>query len=234
MSDANPPVTDVIVKSPKCVTLVGAGETKPHNIDDLLTRAPSLVAADGGAAAALEAGHLPDTVIGDFDSLPQFVHERIPAERLHEISEQDSTDFEKCLRAIKAPLILALGFTGRRTDHELAVYNALARHSDQPCIVLGQEDLVFVAPADLRLDLAPGTRVSLFPMSPVTGLSEGLKWPIDGLAFAPDGRVGTSNQATGPVRIQVSGPGMLVILPVKALEQAMAALLPGSGRVPGR
>ncbi len=220
-------MTDPIVRTQYAVTLVGGGEVRPHNIDDLLTRAPVLVAADGGAAVAMAAGHVPEAVIGDLDSLPQFERERIPAERLHEIVEQDSTDFEKCLRSVKAPLILAAGFVGRRTDHELAVYNALVRCPDQPCIVLGAEDLVFAAPPDLKLDLDIGTRVSLFPMAPVTGVSEGLRWPIDGLSFAPDGRVGTSNETVGPLRAQFSGPGMLVILPLTALEPVMAGIAAG-------
>ena len=32
----------------------------------------------------------------------------IPAERLHRIAEQDSTDFEKCLRNIRAPLVVGI------------------------------------------------------------------------------------------------------------------------------
>ena len=57
------------------------------------------------------------------------------------------------------------------------------------------------------------------------GVSEGLRWPINGLTFAPDGRVGTSNEATGPVSISVTAPKMLVILPEASFETAAAALL---------
>ncbi len=64
-------------------------------------------------------------------------------------------------------------------------------------------------------------------MAPVTGQSEGLRWPIDGLAFAPNGRVGTSNAVTGPVALRFDGDGMLVILPRTALPQVIKALMPG-------
>jgi thiamine pyrophosphokinase len=70
-----------------------------------------------------------------------------------------------------------------------------------------------------------GDRFSLFPMAGVTGRSEGLKWPIAGLQFAPDARGGTSNQALGPVRLQMDGPGMLVIVPRARLDVALAGLL---------
>ena len=39
----------------------------------------------------------------------------------------------------------------------------------------------------LSLALSPGDPLSLFPMAAVTGTSIGLEWPINGLAFAPDG-----------------------------------------------
>ena len=50
---------------------------------------------------------------------------------------------------------------------------------------------------------------------------------------APDGRIGTSNEAGGPVRLGFDGPGMLVIMPRAALEPVLAAL-GGPGHVPWR
>lgn len=221
----------MIVRTQKCVTLLGASKVKPHHVEESLTRAPFLVAADGGAATALAYGLEPEAVIGDFDSLPQSVRDVLPAERLHAVAEQNSTDFEKCLRTIDAPLILAVGFTGRRLDHELAVYNALARFPDRACIVIGTHDLVFLAPQEISLDLPEGSRLSLFPMGKVSGRSQGLQWPIDGLEMAPDGRVGTSNRVVGPVQLQFDAAAMLVIMPRVALDAAMRALMPGSAHV---
>ena len=49
-------------------------------------------------------------------------------------------------------------------------------------------------------------------------MSEGLRWPVAGLAFDPMGRIGTSNAATGgPVRVGFDAPRMLVILPAGLL-----------------
>ena len=217
----------MLISSDSAVTLLGAGPVSLRFLKEILELAPFVVAADGAAATALELGQLPDAVIGDFDSLKRETRARIPAERLHHVVEQTSTDFEKCLSRISAPLILALGFTGRRLDHELAVYNALVCHPRKPCVVLGEHDLVFHAPPKLSLDVKPGTRVSLFPFAPVTGRGTGLVWPIDGLQFAPDGRIGTSNAAKGPVTLEFDGPGMLVIMPREELPTVRAALAPG-------
>ena len=139
------------------------------------------------------------------------------------------------MRAIQAPVTLGVGFTGARLDHQLACYNGLVRHPDRRCILLSDTDIAFLAPPVLELPLTTGTRVSLFPLGLVEGVSEGLRWPIGGLVFTPDGRIGTSNQATGPVRLEVTAPKMLVILPRIWLEVVVRALAaqPGSWPAPG-
>ncbi len=217
----------LIVHSSESVTLVGAGQASKADLDAALRRAPRLIAADGGAELLRNYGMAPQKVIGDLDSIDSETLASLPDEaRLH-VAEQQSTDFEKCLMRIRAPLILGVGFLGRRLDHQLAAFNALVRHPEVPCILIGSEDVIFHAPPRLDLDLPAGMRVSLFPMAPVRGRSEGLDWPIGGIAFAPGGRIGTSNRAGGgPVRLEFEGPGMLVMLPRRALDRAAAALRP--------
>ena len=61
-------------------------------------------------------------------------------------------------------------------------------------------------------------------MAELTGRSDGLRWPLDGLTFAPDGRVGTSNEVIGPVRLDFDRPGMLVVTPRAGLASVMTAL----------
>ena len=188
--------------------------------------APLLVAADGGADGALAAGRMPGAVIGDFDSISPAARAAIPEDRQHRVPEQDSTDFGKCLRLVSAPFLIGLGFAGLRLDHTLSVMTALAAHPHQRCVILGPEDVVFLCPPRLSLPLEPGLRLSLFPMGPARGRSTGLRWPIEGLDFAPAGRIGTSNETTGPVELQIEGP-MLLLLPRASLSLALRALVPG-------
>ena len=216
-----------IVDSPDGVTLVGGGPVQARLLGMALRRAPVLVAADGGADRALAAGHVPVAVIGDFDSLSAEARRRIPPDRQHRIAEQETTDFDKALRSIAAPFVLALGFAGARIDHSLAVFNTLLRHPGRVCIVLGAEDAVFLCPPDLTLRLPVGDRLSLFPMGAVRGTSDGLRWPIDGIALAPDGPIGTSNAVSAPtVRLRVDAARLLVILPRRRLDAVLDALLP--------
>jgi thiamine pyrophosphokinase len=220
-----------IVETSRGVTVIGNGSVTRGQITLARGLAPVLVAADGGLRHGLRAGWMPKAVIGDMDSGSR-VLAGIPADRIHRIDDQDTTDFEKCLAAIRAPFLLALGVAGSRLDHTLASMSALVGHRGPPAFVLAGRDVILAAPRELSLDLPRGTRVSLFPMSAVGGRSSGLAWPIDGLEFSPSGRVGTSNRATGgPVRLAFDAPGMLVILPVRHLPAVLSAHgLSSSGR----
>lgn len=214
-----------IVQSLENVTLLGAGEVNHADLNEALSLAPRLVAADGGADAALAAGIVPDAVIGDFDSISEAAKAAIAPERLHRIAEQDSTDFDKCLAAISAPLVLGLGFLGARLDHQMAALSGVVRQPDVRCVLIGARDVAFLCPPRLVLALPVGARVSLFPMAPVRGESRGLTWPIKGLEFAPDGRIGTSNAAcASKVVLEMDAAKMVVIVPRAHLRAVIAAL----------
>ena len=224
-----------IVRSKRPIGLFGGGEIGPDDVKLVLNRVDSAVAADGGAAALIDSGHVPDAVIGDFDSLAPANLARIPTDRLFPIREQDSTDFDKALRSVQTPLILAAGFLGARVDHQLAVFNSLVRWPDRACLLLGAHEIAFLAPPQITLDPPMGVTVSLFPFRRVTGRSRGLEWPIDNLVFEPDGKIGTSNRVVGRVTLEVDVPGLLVMIPRAALDQVMQAFLSGrTGRWPAR
>jgi thiamine pyrophosphokinase len=214
-----------IVQSTHGVTLAGGGPFSARDLKLALRRAPVAVAADSGADRLLRHGVIPEAVIGDMDSISDQALAEIPVERQHLVSEQATTDFDKALRLIKAPLVLALGFAGARLDHGLAAFSTLIARAEQRCILIGPQDLAFAAPARLDLALGPGEPLSLFPMAPVTGRSEGLEWPIAGISFAPDGMIGTSNRVVAKrVALEFDRRGMLVILPRRRLDAAIRAL----------
>lgn len=205
------------------VTVIGGGAVTPADLEAALALAPALVAADGGADRALALGKLPDWVIGDLDSLSAEARSMIQPRRIHHIAEQDSTDFTKCLTRIAAPFVIAVGFAGLRLDHTLAALTSMARQAGPPVILLAPEDVVIVAPPRITLPLMPGTRVSLYPLGPARGVSTGLEWPIEGINFAPGGRVGTSNRASGVVTLRIEGQ-MLILLPRPTLTTVLTAL----------
>lgn len=214
-----------MIESDVGVTILGAGSARREDIVEALSLAPCLVAADGGAAAALEWGFPLRAVVGDMDSLDSCVADRIPASARFPVSEQDSTDFDKCLRIVDAPFFVALGVTFPRLDHGLASLNAIVRNRLQRVLMVTDADVCFLAPPRIRLALGKGARVSLFPMRNAAGRSEGLEWPIDGIEFSPSGRTGTSNRASqDEIALEFSAPGMLVFLEKRHLAEAISCL----------
>ena len=214
-----------IIHSTQPITLVGGGVVNAQDIALALTLAPTCVAADGGADAALTAGIVPDAVIGDLDSISDRARAQIPEAAVHHIAEQDSTDFDKVVRSVNAPVAVAVGFPGGRMDNALSVVHTLFARPDRRIVVLGEEDVVFLCPRRITLPTQPEDRVSLFPLSQVTGRSDGLFWPIEGLRFGPGVLSGTSNKATGPVTLEMDAPGMLCLLPRRFIQPVVQALL---------
>jgi thiamine pyrophosphokinase len=215
-----------IVQTMQGITLAGGGPFTRRDLNLCMARAPVPVAADGGADALLRHGVMPEAVIGDFDSVSETARAEIPLSRQHPVAEQLTTDFDKALRSIASPFVLALGFAGARLDHGLAAMNTLVQRRAARCILIGPKDLAFAAPERLTLEAVPGEALSLFPMAPVAGRSEGLEWPIDGIDFTPDGMIGTSNRVVArQVVLEFDAPGMLVILPRRRLDAAIRALL---------
>ena len=208
------------------MTLVGGAAVDPRQLAAALALAPHAVAADGGGNVALPGGRAFEAVIGDMDSLRDPAAVRAAGTALHAVTEQDSTDLEKCLYSVEAPLFIGVGFLGGRIDHHLAAMSALVKYPGKPVVLVGGEELCFLCPRQLELELAAGTRVSLFPMGPARGLvSEGLRWPVAGLVLSPEGRIGTSNVALGgPVRVGFDAPRVLVILPESELGQVAARI----------
>lgn len=216
----------IVIDSTENITLVGGSAVAPGLIGRLLDRAPVLVAADGGADLAWAEGHRPRAVIGDMDSIADLAEWAARGVEMVEIAEQLSTDFEKCLYSLRAPLILACGFLGARTDHALAAMSGLLRYAEARVILVSETEIVFHTPPALAIDLPEGTTVSFFPLAPVTGTrSAGLEWSVEGLALRPGGRIGTSNRALGGrVEAGFDVPGVLTILPAAMLDAAMTAL----------
>jgi thiamine pyrophosphokinase len=213
-----------IVSENKPITIVGGAHFSQRLLLESLGRAPIVYAADGGANLCMQYGCQPKQVIGDLDSLFPSLRSEMDPSRIIHVAEQDTTDFEKLLIRVDAPFMLAIGFMGGRIDHQMAVQTVLTAYAHRKIICVGDEDVMFVSPPEIDLPLDAGTRVSLYPMAPVQVRSTGLYWSTDGLSFAPDGQIGTSNQATGPVTLRLSAPRVLVVLPKNSLDIAIDAV----------
>ncbi|MEM1038226.1 MAG: thiamine diphosphokinase [Pseudomonadota bacterium] len=214
-----------ILSSEEPITLVGGGEGSVQVLNKALQFAPLLVAADGGARLAFEAGHVPRAVVGDFDSLGDL--ELGETELIH-TKDQNLTDFQKCLASLEAPLFVGVGFLGGRLDHQMASFTALLQDT-RPIVLLSETEIALIAPRRIRLDLPLGMAFALYPLLETRLTSRGLVYPLEKAEVAPDGLISTSNEVAGPVEIETDRHGVLIIAPLAALEPVVRAL-----RVPAR
>ena len=211
------------VQFDETVTLLGHAEVRSPHLQTLVDSPAPLICADGGANTALEFGLTPALIVGDMDSFSG----RFDGEIIH-LPEQETTDFEKCLYSVNAPLYIGFGFLGGRLDHELTALSVLVRYSDRSVILIGEQDICFCCPKQLDLDLPKGARVSVFPMNQTEMRSTGLKWPLDDIKLSPSTRTGTSNKANGkPVSLTLEVGEAVIILSFKHMDAAKRALTSG-------
>ena len=200
------------------VTLVGGAGFSKNLLSESLILADNLVAADGGANF-LSKQTVPKYIIGDLDSLvsPEKWIER--GSKLIRIKNQDSTDFDKCISAIKSKKIIALGFMDQRLDHFLAACNSLVR-SKRQIFLIGKRDIIFHLPNEFSIKLPINSRVSLFPFKDIKDVKAfGLKYPVEDICFSPIGKIGTSNVSTSEnIKISYKGSGMLGIFSMRYLD----------------
>lgn len=180
-----------------CANLLGGGII--HEKDTLEISASDLptYCADAGYFHAIKHDLKIDGLIGDLDSVGELGEQDFP---MFQVIDQNNTDLEKSLDAIKAPYILCYGFLGGRLDHSMAAFNAIAK-SSQSAFLMDAEDACAICPAHLDITLPIGTRFSIFPLTDVAARSKGLKWNVDDLPLSPVGIVSTSNE-TADNRVQ--------------------------------
>lgn len=210
------------------ITLLGGGTVEERTLDLALRRTSALVAADGGANRFAPGDPAVDAIVGDMDSLARRdAWSAALGPRLAHLPEQDTTDLEKCLYAVDAPLYLGVGFFGGRIDHTLAAAHVLLKRAADKVLLLSERDVMFLAPLDWSAEISRGDRVSIVPIVPVRGVaSSGLRWPVDGLDLAMGARIGTSNEASETrVSVRFDRLGAAIILPIERLDAAMASVV---------
>lgn len=209
------------------LVIVGGGAVDVPLLKWLSSQGAKLIGADSGGDAIMEAGLVPDAIIGDMDSIsdPEGWPE---ATRVFRIAEQITTDFEKCLYSTKAPITVALGMTGRRFDHTLSAVSAATRFARERRIVLSDEhDVALAMSGSFAFTIPPGERVSIYPLAPIDFVrSEGLLYPLDSLHLEQGGLIGTSNQAlTESIKIEpVDDTPWLLIVEKSHLPALLEAL----------
>ena len=182
----------------------------------LFREADRLIACDGAWRKAFDLGRPPDAVVGDGDSISEDGREALAQRGIPFIgeAEQETNDLCKAFRhavatGAEGDAIVILGATGRREDHALGnIFHLLdfaadiprgADGTDVPPVSMVTDFGTFepVLPPGGTWTVSAGRSVSVFaPFSGTRMTSEGLEWPLEGVALDALWR-GTLNRTTG-------------------------------------
>lgn len=201
----------------------------PELLRSIAGRADLVVAADGGARYALDAGVIPDLVVGDMDSLGEV--------RMWEVEGRGALLERHPVRKDKMDGHLAI----------LAVWEREAREVDLLCAAGGRFSALFAVPhillASERIGLRatmvaswgqtfvleagsrtvagdPQDSVSVFPFTgPATGVTlEGFDYPLKDARLEPGDTLGFHNELIGGAgRVSVEEGVLLVIHEAKGV-----------------
>jgi len=210
----------------KGVLFVGGAVPAPGGVADDLAEAGLVAAAEAGLERALAMSVTPDFVLGDFDSLADTsLLERFPADRVLRFpTDKDESDAEIGLRLLAArgcDDVTIAGGGGGRLDHLLALALLFEREGAPRRWVTDREDVRLVD-GEASFDGWRGSTVSVFPLGEGAAelFSEGLRWPLGGLAFAR-GWAGLSNVADDDrVRVGVGRGRLLVVRSLRETRDA--------------
>ena len=195
----------------------------PGLIRKVAGRADLVVAADGGARHALEAGVIPDLVVGDMDSLGEEL--ALEAERRGASLERHPASKDKmdghlavlAARRLGAEAAELLCATGGRIDALFAVPHVLLaaeRTGLRAAVVAGWGGAFVVEAGSRTLEGEPRDSVSVFPLSgPATGVTlEGLVYPLEEARLEPGDTLGFHNEMAGrEARVFVRSGALFVI-----------------------
>jgi thiamine pyrophosphokinase len=186
-------------------------------------RADLVVAADGGARYALEAGVVPDLIVGDMDSLGEDlareVERRGACLERHPV-RKDKMDGHLAVLAARergataAYLLCAVG--GRlgalfAVTHILLAAERIGLHTS----VVADRGRMFVVEAGSRkVEGASQDSISIFPLSgPAAGVTlEGMEYPLENATLEPGDTLGFHNELIGTqARVSVGEGALLVV-----------------------
>jgi thiamine pyrophosphokinase len=184
-----------------------------------------IIAVDGGFKRCLKLNLEPRVIIGDFDSLPAELIEKIPADcqKISHPSDKNETDtqlaVDYCIREGIRHVTICNSLEGR-FDHSLAlVQNLMQAHlAGVKAELVSASQIVFILDYASVFSFPENTLISLISLSEISEFnsSRGLKFPLDNLTLYNWQSRGISNVATHSVQKVnlASGLVLAVVTPI--------------------
>ena len=199
----------------------------PDLLRRVAARADLVVAADGGARYALDAGIIPDLVVGDMDSLGEVreIEERGVAQERHPL-RKDKMDGHLAVMAVRergASAVDLLCAAGGRFSALFAVPHILlaSERMGLGATMIAGWGRAFVLEAGSRVVAGePRDSVSVFPFTgPATGVTlDGFAYPLENARLEVGDTLGFHNELIGEEgRVSVREGALLVIYEAREL-----------------
>ena len=201
----------------------------PELLRSVAGRVDLVVAADGGARYALDAGIVPDLVVGDMDSLGEAAAQKVEERGAlleHYPIRKDKMDGHLAILAVRdrgATAVDLLCAVGGRFSALLAVPHILLaseRVGLRATLVASWGQAFVLENGSRTVSGGPQDSVSVFPFTgPATGVTlEGFDYPLENARLEPGDTLGFHNELIGgAARVSVVDGVLLVIHETKGL-----------------
>lgn len=164
--------------------IVADGSFPTHEIPlGYLRNAARIICCDGSAKTVINAGFIPDAIVGDMDSLDEELSSRF-ADRIYKTDEQENNDLTKsvmwCIGNGYNDLVI-IGATGKREDHTIGNISLLAEYVSSVRVTM-VTDTGFFIPLNKSAELPSfaGQQISIFSIDCDTEItSSGLKYVLN-------------------------------------------------------
>ena len=201
--------------------LIAAGNMNKTIFQNIISKNKFVVAIDGGYSHCINAGIIPDVIIGDFDSL----EESLIDESVLQIFQksQDETDLVKAINWAASTGIKEIEIIGvelGRSDHILGIYAALSELNQEEMFSIDiklhlNDFIVKYIPCKkiIKFNFKVKTHLSLFCLSESVVTLKGVKWLLneEKMNFSTKGIHNYSENEEVEIFVHEGGPALLFI-----------------------
>lgn len=196
--------------------IIASGKIRDYEyISSFISEEDFIICADGGYNHAKNMNIKPDILIGDMDSVTDFMHD---VEVLKYPTDKDFTDGELCIKYAKEKGIdelLLVGMTSERLDH--TINNILMITSFPKAKIVDENNEIYILKDNLTIIGKKGKTLSIIPVSgDLEGIStKGLLYSLnkENLLFASC--KGNSNVITDDECEITAQKGMAIVIVVR-------------------
>jgi len=206
------------VKEKSCIIFLN-GDT-PHKkvVKNYISKDTIIIGADGGANHLINYNIIPNIIIGDMDSIKQSNLKKFhnAGAEIVKISEQETTDFEKCLMYCLKNKILNISVFGGaspRADHTLNNYSVMKRYYKKLNIKLIDDifEISFINKL-IKFNYRKDELISLLPLPKANRVTTtGLEFPLKEETLEFGTREGTLNKSVS-TKVSISFKGGSLLL----------------------